>query len=122
MKKKKILIVEDEQIIAEDIKCSLKDIGFEDCIIEDSAEQALEVIKKQKPDLIIIDIKLTGKMDGVELAEHIKKIGKIPVIYIAAYTDGKIYDKAIATKPVAYFVKPLSEKELVKVITKTLLE
>ena len=122
MKEKKILIVEDEHIFAEDIKLSLKDIGFDDCIIEGSAEKALEVIRKQKPSLILIDIKLMGKMDGIELAEHIKKTKKIPVIYITAYADEKTYDEAMATKPIAYFTKPLSETELLEVITKTLLE
>ena len=118
--KNRILIVEDEQIIAEDLKETLKNIGFEDCLIENSAEQALEIIKKQKPDLIIIDIKLTGEMDGIELAENINKIEDIPVIYFTAYSDEKVIEKAMATKPVAYLIKPVVEKELLDIINSVL--
>ena len=118
--KNRILIVEDEQIIAEDLKETLKDIGFENCLIENSAEQALEIVKKQKPDLIIIDIKLTGKMDGIELAKKINKIEDIPVIYFTAYSEEKVIKKAMGTKPVAYLIKPVIVKELLDIINSAL--
>ena len=118
--KNRILIVEDEQIIAEDLKETLKNIGFEDCQIENSAEQALEIIKKQKPDLIIIDIKLTDEMDGIELVKSINKIEDIPVIYFTAYADKKVIQKAMETKPVAYLIKPVIEKELLDTINSAL--
>ena len=70
--------------------------------------------------MIIIDIKLTGEMDGIELAKNINKIENIPVIYFTAYSDEQVIQKAMATKPIAYLIKPVTEKELLDTINSAL--
>ena len=120
MSGKKILIVEDEQIFAHDIKDVIEEKGYEVCSIATSGDEALEDIEKYKPDMLLIDIKLTGKMDGIELSEKINKTNPIPIIYITAYSDKKTIDIAMQTKPIAYLIKPILEKEFQKVMVQLL--
>jgi CheY-like chemotaxis protein len=110
--KKKIMIVEDERIIARDLTQLLIDEGYEIQPIEDTAENALTMIKDAKPDLVIIDIQLLGKMDGIILSEKINQIGNIPVIFVTAYTEKKVIDRAMKTKPQAYIMKPILDQDL----------
>lgn len=118
--KKKIMIVEDEVIIARDLKQLLQGEGYEIQSIEDSAENALEKIKLEKPDLVLIDIQLFGKMDGIKLTEQIAKIDHIPVIYVTAYTEKKVIDRAMKTKPRAYIMKPILDEDLVDAVKEAL--
>ncbi|MBN1327527.1 MAG: response regulator [Candidatus Cloacimonetes bacterium] len=120
MSRKKILIVEDEQIFAHDIKDVIEEKGYEVCSIATSGDEALEDIEKYKPDMLLIDIKLTGKMDGIQLSEKINNVHPIPIIYITAYSDKKTIDEAMQTKPIAYLIKPILERELVRIITDNL--
>ncbi len=119
---KKILIVEDEQIIAADIKNLLEMEGYKVLTIQDTAENAIESIKSNKPDLVLIDIALSGKMNGIELAEKIGKSSPIPVIFVSAYTEKKTVDAALKTKPSGYVMKPISDENLMEEIRKALKE
>jgi len=83
----KILVVEDERITAEDIKSGLECAGYNVPALVSSGEDAIEKAGKLKPDLVLMDIKLKGKMDGIEAAEQIKYLYNIPVIYLTAYSD-----------------------------------
>ncbi len=97
-----ILIVEDEAIIAEDIASKLEKIGYTVIGIVASGEDAIAITKKQQPHLILMDIMLQGKMDGIEAVEHIQTQFNIPVIYLTAYADDDTLNRAKVTKPFGY--------------------
>ena len=110
--KKRILIVEDERVIAEDIKRSLKHFGYEVLNIVSTGRDAIDKTHELKPDLILMDIILEGKMNGVQAAEQITKTFKIPIVYLTAYADYKTIQIAKVTGPFGYILKPYEEKEL----------
>ena len=110
--KTKILIVEDECLIAGDIQEILEDYGYTVTGIATTGEEALVYVSKTNPDLILMDIKLDGEMDGTEAADIINRIYNIPIIFITAYADREILEKAKAAEPFGYIVKPFDEKKL----------
>ncbi len=116
MAEPQILVVEDEALVAEDIRRTLQNLGY----IVPSASSGEEAIKKAgeyKPDLILMDIILKGKMDGIETARQISSRFDIPVIYLTAHSDKTTLDKAKITEPFGYIIKPFKEKELNMAIT-----
>ena len=116
MEKPEIFIVEDEAIVANDIKETLKGLGYEVTGIAKSGEIALEKIKELKPDLVLMDIHLATRMDGVETAGKVHILYNIPVIYLTAYADKALLDRAKVTEPYGYVIKPYDERELHSVI------
>ncbi len=112
MAKIKILIVEDESIVAKDIQNSLKKLGYSVMGSVSSGEKAIEEIEVDKPDLILMDIMLKGKMTGIEAANIIKERFGIPVIFLTAYADDNTIGKAKIIEPYGYIIKPFKEKEL----------
>lgn len=108
----KILIVEDENIIALNIKKKLKGFGYAVPAIVSTGEEAVKMAEIISPDLILMDIMLKGDMDGVKAAEEIKKRFSIPVIYLTAYSDDKVLDRAKVTEPYGYIVKPFKAIDL----------
>ncbi|MCK5111151.1 MAG: response regulator [Arcobacteraceae bacterium] len=112
MNKIKILIVEDETIVALDIKSAIKRLGFEVTNIVANYDDAINSVKKNEPDVILMDINLRNSKDGIETAYDIQKIKNIPIIYLTAYSDDDMINRAIATNPVAYLLKPFKIKEL----------
>lgn len=108
----KLLIVEDEEIVAFDLESSLHNLGYEVCEVVASGEAALASVATNLPNLILMDIKLQGSMDGIEAAEAIYKLFKIPIIYLTAYGDQSTIERAKLTEPFGYLVKPFAEKEL----------
>ena len=108
----RILIVEDEQIVAIDLKRSLEYMGFEVIKPVNTGEKALQVAANEKPSLILMDISLQGNMDGIETARIIKEKNDIPIVYITAHTDDQTFKKAKATGPHGYIIKPVEEREL----------
>ncbi|WP_114778218.1 LytR/AlgR family response regulator transcription factor [Botryobacter ruber] len=111
MTKPKILIAEDEVIIAEDIAACLEELGYDTCAI-DAGEDTLDLIKETHPDLILLDINLKGKADGVDLGSQIRQEFDIPFIYLTAYADKETIDRAKKTEPDGFLVKPFDEKSL----------
>jgi len=107
-----ILIVEDERIVALDIKSSLESLGYTVTAIVASGEAALTKVAESQPDLVLMDINLKGNMDGVETAEQIRAHFSIPVIYLTAYADSNTLQRAKLTEPFGYILKPFEEKEL----------
>lgn len=89
MSNAKIMVVEDEYLIADDIRITLENLGYEVPAIALSAEAAIEKVEEVKPDLVLIDIVLKGEMDGIEAAEQIRSRFGIPVVYLTAYSDKK---------------------------------
>lgn len=112
MNQKNILVVEDEMIVALDLRTRLNKLGYTVPLLVTSGEEALAVLPKVKPDLVLMDIKLNGKMDGVTTAQQIKEQNEIPVIYLTAFADSVTLQRAKITEPYGYIVKPFSEKEL----------
>jgi PAS domain S-box-containing protein len=112
MKGSKILIVEDERIVAEDIRKTLERLGYRVSAIASSLEGAIEKIERETPDLVLMDIMLKGKMEGTRIAEVIRSRFTIPVVYLTAYADKKILEEAKTTGPYGYIVKPFTEAEL----------
>ncbi|UCC40709.1 MAG: PAS domain S-box protein [Candidatus Aminicenantes bacterium] len=116
MKKKQVLVVEDEQIVANDIKTILHKLGHAVSAIVYSGDDAIKKAKEKRPDLAIVDIVLKGNMDGIELASILRSRFDIPVIYLTAYGDDKTLERAKVTEPFGYILKPFEERNLNKTI------
>lgn len=112
MCQKKILIVEDESIIAEDISDSLISLGYRITGMVYSGEEAIEAAAKCRPDLVLMDVNLQGEIDGITAAAEIRARFQIPVVYLTAYADENTLRRVNATKPFGYIVKPFEEKNL----------
>lgn len=122
-----ILVVEDERITAEDIRAGLKFAGYKVPAVCSTGEDAVQQAGRLEPDLILMDIKLEGEMDGIEAAAEIKKSHDIPVIYLTAYSDEETVERAKLTEPSGFLVKgqgllskPFNENELHAAIEITL--
>ena len=112
MSQKKILIVEDESIIAEDISDSLISLGYKITGMVYSGEEAIEAAAKFRPDLVLMDVNLQGEIDGITATAEIRSRFRIPVVYLTAYADENTLRRVNATKPFGYIVKPFEEKNL----------
>lgn len=111
----RILIVEDELIVAQDLRSTLESLDYEVCAAVDSGEAALEATENLRPDLVLMDIVLAGEMTGTEAAGVLRQRG-IPVVFLTAYTDDDALEKAGVTDPAGYVVKPFQDKELRSVV------
>ncbi|HHY00904.1 MAG TPA: response regulator [Methanothermobacter sp.] len=109
---KKVLIVEDEGITSLELENKIRKWGYNPVGIAVSGEEAMVMARDLKPDLILMDIRLQGKEDGVEVAEKILKEMKISLIYITAHSSDFMMDRAHKTSPHAYFIKPFNDNEL----------
>lgn len=112
MSKSKILIVEDEAIVAKDISICLKRLGYEVVGSFPKGEKALEFLKTNTPDLILCDIMLAGKISGIDTAAEVKKLYQIPIIFLTAYADESTINKAKVTEPYGYILKPFKEVDI----------
>lgn len=112
MAKEQVLIVEDEIVVAEDIKSSLINFGYEVTAIADTGEEAIRLAAKTRPSVVLMDIMLEGDMDGVEAAGQIRSNFDIPVIFLSAHSDTNTLQRAKITGPFAYITKPYKKREL----------
>ncbi len=108
----KILIVEDELIIAEDMANMLEKMGYEVTGNAMDADEAIEFLNQSKPDLILLDINLGGKKDGITLAGEINEKYQVPFIFTTSYTDGNTIERAKKVNPINYLVKPYKPEQL----------
>jgi DNA-binding LytR/AlgR family response regulator len=108
---KSVLIVEDEPLIADDIALTLKGNGYDVVGPVDNAEEAAQAMTKSKPSLVLLDIHIKGGKDGIALASEVRR-HKLPFIYITSFYDRETLDRAMATEPQGYIVKPFDEKDL----------
>ena len=112
MKLDKILIIEDDMIIQLFISKVLKNAGFEISGEGRSCKQALELVAKTKPDLILMDIGIAGDKDGIETAELINKDYDIPILFMTGNSDSTTTERARATNPIGIILKPIDEARL----------
>jgi len=108
----KLLIVEDERIVAKDIQSTLQNLGYEILAMVSSGEEAVSRAAEMRPDLVLMDIMLKGQMDGIQAAQVIQDRFSIPVIYLTAYADSSTLQRAKITTPFGYILKPFEEREL----------
>ncbi|MGB9936948.1 MAG: methanogen output domain 1-containing protein [Methanobacterium sp.] len=108
----KILVVEDESIVAMDIKHRLESMNYNVPAIVSSGEDAVKKAAETSPDLILMDIVLRGDMDGIQAAQIIRDSYDIPIVYLTAYSDEKTLKRAKITGPFGYIIKPFEDREL----------
>jgi CheY-like chemotaxis protein len=108
----RILIVEDEMIIAEDMADVLTQLGYEVTAIVPSGYDAIEQAATTHPDIVLMDINLQGEIDGVDAATQIRSTQQIPVVFLTAYADQNTIERAKATEPYGYLLKPFQDREL----------
>lgn len=116
MVKRSILVVEDELIVALEIKKTLLKLGYTVAGTEKDGLSAVETAGRTLPDLILMDIRLKGEMDGIEAAQRIRSLYRIPVIFLTAHSDEDTLSRALNTHPCGYLVKPFRERELYQAI------
>jgi len=114
---KKILIVEDETLVALDIASALKKEGYIVTDTVESAEEAFTAIENTSPDLILMDINIDGPINGIEASRRIQEVQDIPIVFLTAYNDKTTIDKAIKTSPSGYLIKPFKRQELYAAVT-----
>jgi PAS domain S-box-containing protein len=112
MERAKILVVEDNRIVAEDIKNNLEEMGYTVSGIATSGEKALTEVERALPDLAIMDIRLGKGMNGIDTATELRQKYRIPIIYLTAHADEKTVSRAKITEPYAYLIKPFDAEEL----------
>ena len=108
----KILVVEDESIVARDLINRLNRFGYAVLGTVASGEEALEEIGRSRPDLVLIDITLRGSIDGIETAARIREEFGLPVVYLTAHSDDHTLERAKKTEPLGYILKPFEDREL----------
>jgi DNA-binding NarL/FixJ family response regulator len=108
----RVLIVEDDRLVALDLESMLRDFGFSPCSTAHSAEEALRVATDQAPELVLMDIRLEGEADGVWAAQHLRDQLGLRVIYLTANSDLSTVERAKATEPCGYLLKPIRPLDL----------
>lgn len=116
----KILVVEDEMIIGAKISMQLTNLGYEVTAILPRGEEAVLHVEENMPDIILLDINLKGKIDGIETARLIHQIADVPIVYLTANTDEGTFNRAKATKPFAFISKPFKQLDLQRAIELTI--
>jgi CheY-like chemotaxis protein len=112
MTKGNILIVEDEALIALDLRRRLEDSGYDVIGTAASAAEALEALERESPDVVLMDIHLQGKVDGIEAARALKSKWDIPVVFLTAHSDEPTLQRAKVAEPHGYLLKPFKDREL----------
>ena len=104
-----IIIVEDEIIVAADLKGRLENLGYNIVGISSTGCDAIKKTGETNPDLVLMDIMIKGDMDGIETAQKIRDLYDVPVIYLTAYFDDEILNRAKITEPFGYILKPFED-------------
>ena len=107
-----VLVVEDEQIVARAIQAELRSMGYRVPALASSGEEALRQVEETHPDIVLMDIVLKGQMDGIEAAQQVRQRFDVPVVYLTAYGDDDILERAQRSAAFGYLLKPYDEREL----------
>lgn len=116
----RVLVVEDERIVALDLRYILENFGFEVCSVVSTGEESIHAATQAHPDVVLMDIKLRGDMSGIEAARKIHEYLDIPVIYLTAFSDESTVRNALTYGDFAYIRKPFEEKEIAATVHKAL--
>jgi len=108
----RVMIVEDDDVIAKVADWRLKNLGYTVCGRATNSEDALELVASAKPDLVLMDINIRGDSDGIETTKMIKKEFDIPVVYLTSHSDGATLERAKETKPDGFIIKPFEDNDL----------
>jgi CheY-like chemotaxis protein len=109
---KRVLVAEDEGIVAEDIAMTLCGLGYEVLALAGNGDEALEMAERLKPDLILMDITMPGKLDGIEAARKVRKSLDIPVVFLTGHVDEETLDRAKGDSLFGYIIKPFARKDI----------
>jgi two-component system cell cycle sensor histidine kinase/response regulator CckA len=112
VKRDSVLVVEDERIVARDLEQTLAELGYHAAGIASSAEEAIAHASKRCPDLVLMDIRIRGKRDGVETADLLRRQFDVPIVYLTAHADDATLERAKRSEPYAYLLKPVKAAEL----------
>ncbi|MBK7871631.1 MAG: response regulator [Saprospiraceae bacterium] len=116
----KLLIVEDDMIIAANISLQLSNLGYEVTAIVPRGEEAILQLEENQPDIVLLDIHLKGALDGIATAQEMQKNADIPIIYLTANADEATFNRAKATRPYAFISKPFKKLDLQRAIELTI--
>src|SRR5664279_4000518 len=108
----RIMVVEDERIVAFDLKQRLMGLGYDVTAIASSGAEALRQFELTQPDCVLMDIRIDGDMDGIETATRLSKISSVPVVYLTAHSEESTIERARKTVPHGYLLKPFTEREM----------
>jgi len=122
MAKPKIMIVEDDRILAMGLQIQLNNWGYDVPAAVPSGEQALRQAEAMEPDLILMDIQIEGSLDGIETAYLIRQKKRVPIIFLTAYSTREMIERANTAEPAAYLIKPYDDRELRAAIERALKE
>jgi PAS domain S-box-containing protein len=109
---KRILVVEDERIVARDLQMTLESQGYAVTGVAASSDEAIASATAVMPDLVLMDVHIKGERDGIETARLLRERFRLPVIYLTAYADAETVDRAKTTQPYGYLIKPFNDREL----------
>ena len=112
----KVLIVEDEPIVSMDLRYKLEDLGYRVTAEIASGEEVVDEVSRLRPDVVLMDIRLSGAMDGIDAAAQIRDQVDVPVVYLTAYADEDTLERAKLTEPFGYLLKPVDPKALQTVV------
>lgn len=107
-----VLIVEDEQLVALDLKGHLERLGYRVMDMVASGAEACDTASRTQPDLILMDVRLEGPMDGIEAAQRIRQVCEAPIVFLTAYSDAATLERAKQVEPYGYLVKPFAPSDL----------
>ena len=107
-----VLLVEDDNIIAKVAEWRLKNLGYSLCGRATTGAEAMELVVRNKPDIVLMDINIKGEIDGIETARMIKKGFNIPVVYVTSHSDGPTLERAKETQPDGFIMKPFEDNDL----------
>ena len=113
----KILIVEDEALIAEYFRIVAEEAGYEVCGIAATADEAEQIVKEEDPAVVFLDVRLNGKRDGIDLAQDIQTLGEAAIVYITASKEPQTLKRMEDSNPAAVLIKPVMLDELMTVLS-----
>jgi DNA-binding LytR/AlgR family response regulator len=108
----RILAIEDDPLYVESLKIVIEELGYELMAVVDNAEGALQALRKESPDVILMDIQINDRLSGIELAKLMKPLTTAPIIYVTAFKDKHVIAHAVSTSPSAYIIKPYEPESL----------
>ena len=108
----KLLIVEDEPIVAIDLRDEVQEFGFEVTGLAESADAALMSVEEDKPDMVLMDISIDGSMDGIQAARVLRNLYAVPVVFLTSFSDSETISRATREAPYGYLTKPFKSRDL----------